>query len=105
VIARVWFGRTSADDLEAYTDYLQETGVPELASTEGNQGVYVLRRVDEDDAEFVVLSLWDSMQSVERFAGPEPDRARYYPEDERFLRELTPNLDHYEVAWPKADSD
>lgn len=45
----------------------------------------------------LLISLWDSMASIQKFAGPEPDKARYYPEDTEFLLELEPNVTHYEV--------
>jgi heme-degrading monooxygenase HmoA len=98
VIARVWFGRTKAEDHDAYLAYLEESGVATLKQTPGNQGVMVLRRIDGDEAEFGVVSFWDSAESVEAFAGEDVDVARYFPEDERFLLEFTPRLRHFEVT-------
>ena len=57
MIARLWFGRTKAQDDDAYLAYLEESGVAELHATPGNRGVMVLRRVDGDEAEFGVMSL------------------------------------------------
>ena len=34
---------------------------------------------------------------IKAFAGSDPERARYYPEDERFLLDFEPNVEHYEV--------
>jgi hypothetical protein len=42
-----------------------------------------------------LLTLWESEEAIERFAGPEIERARYYPEDEEFLLELEPTVTHY----------
>ncbi len=98
MIARIWDGATRAEQGQEYTEYLRRTGVAACASTEGNRGVYVLRRADTGQARFRFVSLWDSMESVRRFAGSEPERARYYPEDERFLLALEPFVEHYEVA-------
>jgi len=97
-IARTWRGRTLAEDAEAYTAYLEETGVRELRATPGNERVLVLRRFEGDDAEFWVISLWRDMASINAFAGADPTRARYFPEDERYLLEMTPDVTHYEVA-------
>jgi antibiotic biosynthesis monooxygenase (ABM) superfamily enzyme len=98
VIARVWFGRTKAEDYDAYLTYLEESGVAALRQTPGNQGVMVLRRREGDEAEFGVVSFWDSLEDVKAFAGEDVDVARYFPEDERFLLEFTPGLKHFEVA-------
>lgn len=98
MIARVWFGRTRAEDSDAYLAYLEDSGVAELKRTPGNRGVMVLRRLDGEEAEFGVISLWDSAEDIKAFAGEDVDLARYFPEDERFLLELTPRLEHFEVA-------
>lgn len=98
MIARVWFGRTRAEDYDAYFAYLEESGVATLRQTPGNRGVMVLRRYEGDEAEFGVLSFWDSAEDIRAFAGEDVDGARYFPEDERFLLELTARLKHFEVA-------
>jgi uncharacterized damage-inducible protein DinB len=38
------------------------------------------------------------MEGIRRFAGDEPERARYYPEDERFLKALDPHVAHFDVV-------
>jgi len=98
VIARMWFGRSKAEDYDAYLAYLEESGVAELKKTAGSQGVMVVRRLDGDEAEFGVISFWDSLEDVKAFAGEDVDVARYFPDDERFLLEFTPRLKHFEVA-------
>jgi heme-degrading monooxygenase HmoA/uncharacterized damage-inducible protein DinB len=98
MIARSWDGVTPAARAEEYADYVRRTGVTDLAATEGNRGVYLLRRREGDRARFRVLSLWDSMEGVRRFAGDDAERARYYPEDSRFLLALEPNVEHFEVV-------
>ena len=98
MIARIWFGRTKAEDYDAYLEYLEASGVAALKETAGNRGVMVLRRIDGDEAEFGVVSFWDSLDEVKAFAGEDIDVARYFPDDERFLLEFTPKLKHFEVA-------
>jgi heme-degrading monooxygenase HmoA len=98
MIARIWRGATLAEKADEYLDYMNETGVKDLRATEGNRGVYVLKRISNNRAEFVFISLWESMESVRRFAGPEVDKAVYYPKDRQFLLELEPKVVHYEVV-------
>jgi heme-degrading monooxygenase HmoA len=98
VIARIWHGVTAAAKSEEYLDYLNETGVPDYRATEGNRGVYVMRRVEGDRAHFLTLSFWNSIDDVKRFAGPDPERAKYYPADEAFLLDFEPTVGHYEVV-------
>jgi heme-degrading monooxygenase HmoA len=97
MIARAWHGVTSALVADEYLEVLNRTGVPELRATAGNRGVYVLRRIEGDDAHFLLISLWESRDAIRAFAGDEIDTARYYPEDRQFLKEFEPNVTHYEV--------
>ena len=97
MIARQWHGLVPADKSDEYAQYLRATGIPDLENTSGNQGVYVFRNIEDDIAHFVLISLWESLDSIRRFAGNEIERARYYPEDEDFLLELEPTVTHYEV--------
>ncbi len=98
MIARIWHGVTVAEKAEKYLDYLNETGVPDYRATEGNRGVYVLRRIEGDRAHFLTVSFWGSIEEIKRFAGPDPERAKYYPEDERFLLDFESTVGHYEVV-------
>jgi heme-degrading monooxygenase HmoA len=97
VIARVWRGITPASKADEYLEYLRRTGLRDYKSTEGNRGVYVLRRLTDDRAEFVLISLWESFDAVRAFAGSNIENAVYYPEDKKFLLELEPNVTHDEV--------
>jgi len=96
-IARIWRGRTPAAKAAGYLDFLRRKGLAGYRATEGNRGVEVLLRIDGDVAEFLLLSYWDGYDAVRRFAGPDPERAVYYPEDDEFLLEKEPTVTHYEV--------
>lgn len=97
MIARTWHGRVPAEKADAYYEYLLETGVKGYGSTEGNRGVHVLRRVEGDEAHFLLLTFWDSWDAIEAFAGDDAERAKYYPEDAEYLLEFEPTVTHYEV--------
>jgi hypothetical protein len=71
--------------LDGYTAYMRETGVAGYARTAGNRGVWMLRRDVGDRAEFVMFTLWDSIDAVKGFAGDDYETAVFYPEDDRFL--------------------
>jgi heme-degrading monooxygenase HmoA len=103
MIARTWRGWTSAADADRYVHYLHETGVHEYRSTPGNLGVFLLRRTEDERAEFLLVSLWESMEAVRAFAGADERVAVFYPEDDEFLVERDRHADHYEVlAAPEA---
>jgi len=97
MIARTWRGLTPAAKADEYLNYLERTGVKDTRATPGNKGVFVFRRVVGGEAEFLMMTLWESMEAIKKFAGDDPERAVYYPEDEQFLLELEPNVSHYDV--------
>lgn len=94
MIARTWHGRVPAAKADAYYDYLLRTGIPDYQATPGNRGVLVQRRIEGGEAHFVLTTLWDSVQSIRRFAGEEYEKARYYPEDDEYLLEREPEVVH-----------
>jgi heme-degrading monooxygenase HmoA len=98
MIARIWRGITLAEKADAYIDHLNETGLKDYAATPGNRGVTVLRRLQGEHSEIMLISLWDSMDAVRAFAGENPERSVYYPEDESYLLEMEPLVRHYEVV-------
>jgi len=57
----------------------------------------VLRRVSGGKCEFTLITLWDSYDAIRDFTGQDYEKAKYYPEDEKFLLELDPCVKHYEV--------
>jgi heme-degrading monooxygenase HmoA len=97
MIARTWHGITEASRADEYLEYLNKTGVTEYRATEGNIGVFVLRRIVEDKAHFLLLTLWESKEAIKKFAGDDIEKAKYYPEDEQYLLELEPSVAHYDV--------
>jgi heme-degrading monooxygenase HmoA len=97
MIGRIWRGVVREKDKDTYYTYLQETGLKEYASVPGNKGVFVLRQVKRGTAEFTLLTLWESWDAIKAFAGPDYEKAVYYPEDEKFLLKLEPRVTHYEV--------
>ena len=105
MIARIWRGRTRADTADEYVDYVHKTGVKQHRRTPGNHGSMILKKLDGDEAEFLVVSLWESLDAVRAFAGERPEVAVYYPEDEKFLLEFEPEVRHYQVAVADLSED
>jgi heme-degrading monooxygenase HmoA len=100
MIARTWRGWTAAANADIYHRYLLDTGVREYRETPGNLGVHVLRRIEGERAEFLLVTFWESMDGVRAFAGEEPEQAVFYPEDRRYLVAYETEVTHYEVMTP-----
>jgi hypothetical protein len=89
VIARVWRGATRAADAEAYAAYVERC-------LEGERSL-VLQRVDGERAEIETIIFFDSLDDVRSFAGDDIERARFYPEDDRYLIEREATVRHFDV--------
>jgi heme-degrading monooxygenase HmoA len=83
MIARHWRGWTKAKDADGYENFLKQKVLPGLQSIEGYRGGYILRKDDNEESEFVVINLFDSLAAVKRFAGSDDTVAIFEPEAKR----------------------
>jgi heme-degrading monooxygenase HmoA len=98
MIARIWRGAVRQPDGDVYEQYIRDTGVAEYKATAGNLGVTMMRREVGDRTEFMLLSLWESLDAVKAFAGEDYEKGVYYPEDDRYLVERDEKSSHWEVT-------
>ena len=77
---------------------------PAAQGAAGNRGVLMPRRLcDDERAEFTMITVWDGLESIIAFAGPDPDPGCVLPLDDQFLieRDLTArHYDAYSGSWP-----
>lgn len=99
MIARVWQGVVPLQKADGYGAYLSDSdrGVSDYQRLPGNRGVCLLRRDDDKRAHFLLMSFWDSRAAIEAYAGPDIDRAQYFPYDRECLLTPDPNVTHYRV--------
>jgi heme-degrading monooxygenase HmoA len=97
MIARVWRGWTKAEDANAYERLLREVVYPGLKGIPGYQGGYILRQEGPNETEFVTVNLFESLDAVKAFAGPEYERPVFEPEARRLLSKVEPIARHYDV--------
>src|SRR5918998_1323968 len=75
MIVRIWSARTSADP-DAYENEFRTHVLDALSGLDGVRGAYLLRRAHATGTEFVTLTLFDSLDDVRRFAGPDVEPVR-----------------------------
>ena len=98
MIARIWRGATRTRDAAAYQEYMSRVAMPGYADVAGNRMVLMLRRDRDDDrTEFTMITLWEDLESVRLFTGPQEKTAVFYPEDDRFLVERDRLARHHVV--------
>lgn len=87
MILRTWHGRTLLADADNYETFMRERAAPDYQSTPGLLRAVFTRRDDDQAAHFLLVTVWRDMESVKQFAGDDPNKAKYYEEDEAFLLE------------------
>jgi hypothetical protein len=101
IILREWRAEIRRALKHDYVDYVSSTGLPGYRSTPGNLGAAIaVRDLDHERAEVVTLSWWKDKKSIQAFAGEDIERARYYPEDDRYLLTRPEKVYHYESTEP-----
>jgi heme-degrading monooxygenase HmoA len=97
MIARMWRGETTWENAETYYRHLTGHVMPSINKIPGHRGAYVLRRELGARVEFVVITLWESMQAVREFAGDNPDVAVVEPPAKAVLADFDEFVRHYTV--------
>jgi hypothetical protein len=99
IVLREWRAEIRRALKREYVDYVASTGLPGYRGTPGNLGaVIAVRDLDDQRTEIVTLSWWKDRASIEAFAGEDIGRARYYPEDDRYLLTRPETVQHYECT-------
>ena len=84
-------------DADAYEKLLKEEVFPKLKAISGYVDGYILRNSGKDETEFVTVNLFESLEAVKRFAGPDFEVPVFEPEARRLLSKVEPVARHYDV--------
>lgn len=97
MIARRWHGRVPADKADEYLKLMKDVGLPDYRSTPGNVAAWCLHRCEGDVLHVEMLTLWEDLDAIRRFAGDELTKAKYYRFDPDFLLEMEPDVTHFDA--------
>ena len=98
MIARLWRGFTWPGKADAYAKHLYATLLPELRALAGFRDAQLLRRDIPDGAEIVVVTYWESMDSIRAFAGDDVERAVVAEEAQPLFRVYDATVRHFTVV-------
>ena len=100
-IMRLCHGEVPIEKADEYEKFMIERAAPDYGSVEGLVKLYFQRKNEKKKAHFLLVTLWDSIESVKKFAGDNPEIAKYYSEDDEFLLEKEEHVSMYEVFYEK----
>jgi len=98
MITRIWHGRTARERADEYGAFLTLRAIPDYRGTAGNLDVLILRRDEGEVSHFLTVTRWESEDAIRAFAGEELRRAKYYAQDQEFLLEFEPEVQHFTVV-------
>jgi hypothetical protein len=101
MLARLWSCRALVEKSEDYLKHLRDNVFPQLEGIEGFRGAYVLERPFDGDAEILVMTLWDSMESIRSFAGDDPTMAVVEDEAKAFMNRFDTTVKHFDIVIEK----
>ena len=99
MIARCWSARTSAERAPLYADHLRNAVFPELKKLAGYKSGTLLRREMPDGVEVLVITYWDSLDSIRSFAGNDVETAVVADRAATLLNDFDRRVRHYEVVF------
>ncbi len=81
MIARIWHGKTSIANYEAYTAFLKQVAIPDYQKTTGFKNLTFLKAIKDKEGHFTLITFWENFEVIKNFAGEDFEKAKYYPED------------------------
>lgn len=97
MVVRFWSARTTQVRLPDYLSHFQAHVLPRLKAVDGFLEARVLSQSDGVVVQFIVETLWASMEAVDRFAGPDREAAVVADEALHLLTSYDRRVRHYNV--------
>jgi len=98
MVVRFWSARTTELRYPEYLRHFNLNVLPLLRSKEGFLEARVLSQSDGVVVQFIVETLWTSLEAIERFAGEDRERAVVAEEAVHLLTSYDHRVHHYDVT-------
>jgi len=98
MIARIWSAQTTRAQAPVYADHLRSHVLPTVRKVDGYAGAMLLERETSDMVEIIVITLWQSLDSIRGFAGGDLEEAVVADEAASLLTQFDQRALHYEIV-------
>jgi len=98
MISRHWKGIVKREQADRYITHLKSDTLPKLASLAGFVRASILRRDVADGIEFQVVTVWESSQAIQAFAGADAEVAVVPSVAQAMMVKFDRRAVHYEIA-------
>ena len=98
MIARLWTAKTSQANAPVYAAHLESQVLAALRKVDGYVGAKLLNREVADGVEILVVTFWQSLESIKGFAGEDFEKAVVSDQIAPLLSQYDQHVIHYNVA-------
>jgi heme-degrading monooxygenase HmoA len=98
MIARVWSAQATHSKAPTYVEHFKTKVMPAVRAVEGYGGSMLLERASPAGVEIVVITYWQSLDSIRGFAGDDLEASVVADEAAALLIQFDRRVRHYEVA-------
>ena len=98
MISRHWRGLARLAEAGAYERHLLGPTLAELEEIPGFIDVALHRRRFKEGIQFLVITRWQSLEAITKFAGPDAEAAVVPAEVEAMMIEFDRRVEHFEVV-------
>jgi len=97
VISRQWRGLAQPDQAQSYVKHLRTETFPALRKLPGFVSASILSRRLGNGVEFLIVTEWESLDAIARFAGPDLEAAVVPAKAAAMLIEYDRRARHFKV--------
>jgi len=96
-ISRHWRGIAKPEEADHYIHHLRNDTFPKLTGIEGFIKASILRRPIGRGMEFLIVTTWQSIEAIRKFAGESASTAVVSPSVQAMMVEYDREVAHYEI--------
>lgn len=101
MISRHWKGLVKPGCAGAYVDHLERETFPSLRRLPGFVEGSILRRETNEGTEFQIVTVWQSLEAIRAFAGPDAGAAVVPEAAQKLMIRYDRFVVHYEIVEVK----
>jgi hypothetical protein len=98
VISRQWRGVAQSERAQDYIRHLRTETFPALRKIPCFVDASILSRTLATGVEFQIVTRWDSIDAIVKFAGADPEASVVPPQVVEMMIEYDPRAKHFEVV-------
>jgi heme-degrading monooxygenase HmoA len=99
MVVRVWRGQATRENAPKYYRHVTGKVFPELKGLAGHKGAFLLQRETGAGVEFLAVTLWESLEAIRAFAGPDAEVAVVEPAAQAVLADFDGFARHFTLTY------